>query len=143
MQLESNMILQKASSVIVNIAKRDWPLQWQNFQPMLLSFWVSQQPTAVLLSLNVLKGLIEDVYVFVDPVADLRRNDLRLGLGTIVEHQQDPEWVAKKGALIQQIGIQSGDEGWLRRLANGVSTWSDIVLDSCIWNDVFCWHVVK
>ncbi|KAK3848544.1 MAG: armadillo-type protein [Linnemannia gamsii] len=121
MMTEKSFIKEKAASLFVEVAKREWPGTWDDMDVFLRQMFFKDE-TAREMSLVILRSLCEDVCIYDDAVAGLRKKDLRAGLLVIMSseavlHEHYPDGVkGHKNEVTLMVGEQ-GNDGWLSRLA--------------------------
>ncbi|KAG0277376.1 hypothetical protein BGZ95_006057 [Linnemannia exigua] len=121
MMTEKAFIKEKVASLFVEVAKREWPGAWDDMDVFLRQMFFKDE-TAREMSLFILRSLCEDVCIYDDAVAGLRKKDLRAGLLVIMSseailREHYPDGVkGHKNEVTLMVGEQ-GNDGWLNRLS--------------------------
>ncbi|KAI8898750.1 armadillo-type protein [Globomyces pollinis-pini] len=112
----------KYSQLVVALVKRIWPQQWTDFDLILRSFHDNEATFEI--SLMILKSLIEDVFIYDDPLANQRKLPLSTSLMAVSFGQKFGNvWFEKqKGAnnadldlLLNIVRADTINEGWIIR----------------------------
>ncbi|KAI7822876.1 armadillo-type protein [Gamsiella multidivaricata] len=118
---EQSFIKEKVARLFVEVAKREWPGVWENMDAFLRQLFFKDE-TGREMALLILRSLCEDVFVYDDAVAGLRKKDLRAGLlvimsseGVLKEHY--PDGVKGHRDEVTLMLGESGNDGWIARLA--------------------------
>ncbi|KAI9204326.1 armadillo-type protein [Polychytrium aggregatum] len=74
-EFEKNFIKEKIVRIFVEIAKRQWPWEWPDMD-LLIQELYRDSPTTQELSLMIYRSLAEDVFIYEDAVAELRKREL-------------------------------------------------------------------
>lgn len=77
---QSDIILQKFNSVLVEIVKRDWPKKWPTFINDLISVSQTTSMQVTMNSLVVLKNMNEQIFIVEDDITTTRKRLLRKAL---------------------------------------------------------------
>ncbi|KAG0305227.1 hypothetical protein BGZ98_004452 [Dissophora globulifera] len=118
---EQAFIKEKIARLFVEVAKREWPGAWDDMDVCLRQLYYKDE-TGREMALLILRSLCEDVCVFDDAVAGLRKKDLRAGLAIIMSseltlREQYPDGVkGHKDEVTLMVG-EAGNDGWISRLA--------------------------
>ncbi|KAG9070463.1 hypothetical protein KI688_007999 [Linnemannia hyalina] len=118
---ERPFIKEKVASLFVEVVKREWPGTWDDMDVFLRQMFYKDETTREM-SLFILRSLCEDVCIYDDPVAGLRKKDLRAGLLVIMSseailREHYPDGVkGHKDEVTLMVGEQ-GNDGWLNRLS--------------------------
>ncbi|KAF9145996.1 hypothetical protein BGX30_005465 [Mortierella sp. GBA39] len=118
---ERSFIKEKVASLFVEVVKREWPGTWDDMDVFLRQMFYKDETTREM-SLFILRSLCEDVCIYDDPVAGLRKKDLRAGLLVIMSseailREHYPDGVkGHKDEVTLMVGEQ-GNDGWLSRLS--------------------------
>ncbi|KAF9298543.1 Exportin-5 [Linnemannia elongata] len=121
MMTEKQFIKEKVASLFVEVVKREWPGAWDDMDVFLRQMFYKDETTREM-SLFILRSLCEDVCIYDDPVAGLRKKDLRAGLLVIMSseailREHYPDGVkGHKDEVTLMVGEQ-GNDGWLSRLS--------------------------
>ncbi|KAG0257977.1 hypothetical protein DFQ27_004872 [Actinomortierella ambigua] len=123
-QVEQGFIKEKVARVFVELAKRQWPGEWDDMDVVLRQIYFSDE-TGRELALLILRSLCEDVCMYQDGIAELRKKDLRAALITITSsenalRQQYPEGVRGHDDEVYLMVGEPGNDGWIVRLATGL-----------------------
>ncbi|KAF9099806.1 hypothetical protein BGX23_011406 [Mortierella sp. AD031] len=119
MMMEPTYIKEKIASSFVEIAKREWPGNWDEMDAFLRQMFFKDE-TAREMTLLILRSLCEDVCIYDDAVAGLRKKDLRAALLVIMSseavlREHYPDGVkGHKNEVTLMVGEQ-GNDGWLSR----------------------------
>ncbi|KAF9167879.1 hypothetical protein DFQ26_002627 [Actinomortierella ambigua] len=123
-QVEQGFIKEKVARVFVELAKRQWPGEWDDMDVVLRQIYFSDE-TGRELALLILRSLCEDVCMYQDGIAELRKKDLRAALITITSsenalRQQYPEGVRGHDDEVYLMVGEPENDGWIVRLATGL-----------------------
>ncbi|KAI8350707.1 armadillo-type protein [Mortierella sp. GBAus27b] len=119
--IEQTFIKEKIARLVVEVAKREWPGAWDDMDAFLRQLFYKDE-TGREMTLFILRSLCEDICLYDDAVAGLRKKDLRAGLILIMSSEstlkeQYPDGVkGHKDEVTLMVG-ESGNEGWIVRLA--------------------------
>ncbi|KAF9133584.1 hypothetical protein BGW39_009437 [Mortierella sp. 14UC] len=121
MMTEKSFIKEKVASLFVEVAKREWPGAWDDMDVFLRQMFF-QDETAREMSLFILRSLCEDVCIYDDAVAGLRKKDLRAGLLVIMSseailREHYPDGVKGHENEVTLMVGEQGNDGWLSRLS--------------------------
>ncbi|KAF9908101.1 hypothetical protein EC991_010229 [Linnemannia zychae] len=121
MMTEKPFIKEKVASLFVEVAKREWPGAWDDMD-MFLRQMFFKDDTAREMSLFILRSLCEDVCIYDDAVAGLRKKDLRAGLLVIMSSEailrkHYPDGVKGHENEVTLMVGEQGNDGWLSRLS--------------------------
>ncbi|KAF8977892.1 hypothetical protein BGZ46_007041 [Entomortierella lignicola] len=123
---EQTFIKEKVARLFVEVAKREWPGSWDDMDVFLRQLYFkdvsSEKETGREMALLILRSLCEDVCIYDDAVASLRKKDLRAGLLVImasemVLKEHYPEGVKGHKSEITLMVGESGNDGWTARIA--------------------------
>ncbi|KAG0227464.1 Exportin-5 [Actinomortierella wolfii] len=122
--VEQGFIKEKVARVFVELAKRQWPGEWDNMDVILRQMYFSDE-TGRELALLILRSLCDDVCMYHDSIAELRKKDLRAALITITSsenalRQQYPDGVKGHDDEVYLMVGEPGNDGWIMRLATGL-----------------------
>ena len=124
----------KQSKVFCELAKRIWPLNWMDFDLTLRSLY-SQTWDQKLLVIQILKTLMQDVFIYDDYIASRRKTELSSSLIAITSDSQylnswilkaredpDPKQVVKRDLdlMIEIIRNDPDNKGWLYRCVQDI-----------------------
>ncbi|KAI8601378.1 armadillo-type protein [Dissophora ornata] len=118
---ERSFIKEKVARLFVEVAKREWPGAWDGMDAFLRQLFFKDE-TAREMALLILRSLCEDICVYDDAVAGLRKKDLRAGLIIIMSSEtvlkeHYPDGVkGHKDEVTLMVG-ETGNDGWIARLA--------------------------
>ncbi|KAG0348126.1 hypothetical protein BG004_006029 [Podila humilis] len=118
---EQMFIKEKVARLFVEVAKRQWPGEWDDMDLVLKQMFFKNETTREM-ALLILRCLCEDVCIYDDAIAGLRKKDLRAGLLVIMAsesalREQYPEGVkGHKNEVTLMVG-EPGNDGWTSRLA--------------------------
>ncbi|KAF9406444.1 hypothetical protein BGZ94_003109, partial [Podila epigama] len=118
---EQMFIKEKVAMLFVEVAKRQWPGEWDDMDFYLQQMFFKDETTREI-SLLILRCLCEDVCIYDDAVAGLRKKDLRAGLIVIMASESVlkrhyPEGVkGHKNEITLMVG-QPGNDGWISRIS--------------------------
>ncbi|KAG0261639.1 hypothetical protein BG011_000813 [Mortierella polycephala] len=118
---EQSFIKEKVARLFVEVAKREWPGSWDDMDVFLRQLFFKDE-TRREISLLILRSVCEDVCVYDDAVASLRKKDLRAGLLVIMASESVlkkhyPDGVkGHKDEVTLMIG-ETGNDGWISRLS--------------------------
>ncbi|EEB06493.1 karyopherin [Schizosaccharomyces japonicus yFS275] len=116
----------KISTVLIELAKREWFQSWkEDFNEFLLSLWTLGDAPRQLACL-VLRGIMEDMYQFEDPIAALRLPILHNALLSVLCSTKVLKEVYPSG-LPYSISIPANSEGWLSLWSKAMDRESDIL----------------
>ncbi|TPX64131.1 hypothetical protein SpCBS45565_g06113 [Spizellomyces sp. 'palustris'] len=141
--VERTYIKEKVSRLFVEVAKRMWPIQWPHMDILLRELY-AQNPTTRELCLLIYRSLAEDVFLYEDVVAELRKQELVTGMMAVTVSAHILEDLhAKRGAdvnlrsegtqqatesgrtdfemLLRLIRANPENEGWLNRWVGGAA----------------------
>ncbi|KAG0208586.1 hypothetical protein BGX28_000510 [Mortierella sp. GBA30] len=140
MTTEQSFIKEKIARLFVEVAKREWPGAWDDMDTFLQQLFFKNE-TAREMVLIILRSLCEDVCIYDDPVAGLRKKDLRAGLIVImasesVLKEQYPDGVKGHQNEVTLMVGEPGNDGWISRL----STLVQQLLPRC-QTEVFFVHI--
>lgn len=122
--LSVHFVRSKLASVFIEIAKRDWYNTWrEEFDSFLQSLWSLSLQHRQLSSL-ILRGIMEDLYQYDDPVASLRSHILFNALISILSSSSTLHKLYPSG-LPYSVTIPSNNEGWLIRWGNALESQDD------------------
>ncbi|RUS23456.1 hypothetical protein BC937DRAFT_86141 [Endogone sp. FLAS-F59071] len=117
---EKGFIKAKLATIFVEVAKREWPGRWEDMDHILQELYTSGQTTQEL-SLMIYRSLAEDIFIYEDAIAELRKKDLQTAMicsvsSAWVLEEQYPEGAKIEGPneLILMRG-DAGNVGWLIR----------------------------
>ncbi|KAF9202451.1 hypothetical protein BGZ49_007397 [Haplosporangium sp. Z 27] len=118
---EQTFIKEKVARLFVEVAKREWPGSWDEMDVFLRQLYFKDE-TGREMALLILRSLCEDVCIYDDAVASLRKKDLRAGLLVImasemVLKEHYPEGVKGHKSEITLMVGESGNDGWTARIA--------------------------
>ncbi|KAI9031353.1 armadillo-type protein [Hyaloraphidium curvatum] len=119
---QKKFLKEKLATIVVEIAKRMWPLEWTDFETLLQELYASG-PGGQDLVLSILRSLGEDIYVFDNVVPGQRKKDLSTAITAVtVSRRIVDEVVAKpdNAALLQSIGLGPANDGWLAKWTLGM-----------------------
>ncbi|TPX62346.1 hypothetical protein PhCBS80983_g00487 [Powellomyces hirtus] len=104
---EKSYIKEKLAKLFVEVAKRMWPMQWTDMDVLLRRMY-TENPTQREFVLLVYKSLAEDIFLFDDPVAGLRKTELVTSMMA----------VTVSGAALEDLYAQRGTNVNLTSLNN-------------------------
>ncbi|KAI9105243.1 armadillo-type protein [Phlyctochytrium arcticum] len=136
---ERPFITEKTSRLIVEVAKRMWPLQWTEMDVNLRELY-DTSPTTREIVLLAYKGLAEDIFLYEDTVAELRKKELvtammavtvnpvileelhrsrgaNVSFGTVSAGEERTDFEM----LLRMVRANPENEGWLLRWVAGVN----------------------
>ncbi|KAF9321765.1 hypothetical protein BG003_011489 [Podila horticola] len=118
---EQMFIKEKVARLYVEVAKRQWPGEWDDMDLFLKQMFFKDETTREM-ALLILRSLCEDVCIYDDAVAGLRKKDLRAGLLVImasesVLKEQYPEGVKGHQNEVTLMVGETGNDGWTSRLS--------------------------
>ncbi|KAG0332619.1 hypothetical protein BG000_009869 [Podila horticola] len=118
---EQMFIKEKVARLYVEVAKRQWPGEWDDMDLFLKQMFFKDETTREM-ALLILRSLCEDVCIYDDAVAGLRKKDLRAGLLVImasesVLKEQYPEGVKGHQNEVTLMVGEAGNDGWTSRLS--------------------------
>ncbi|KAF9335290.1 hypothetical protein BG006_000430 [Podila minutissima] len=118
---EQMFIKEKVARLYVEVAKRQWPGEWDDMDLLLKQMFFKDETTREM-ALLILRSLCEDVCIYDDAVAGLRKKDLRAGLLVImasesVLKEQYPEGVKGHQNEVTLMVGEAGNDGWTSRLS--------------------------
>ncbi|KAF9574279.1 hypothetical protein EC968_007048 [Mortierella alpina] len=121
MLTEQAFIKEKIARLFVEVVKREWPGAWDDMDVFLRQLYFKDE-TAREMALLILRSLCEDVCIYDDAVAGLRKKDLRAGLLVImaserVLKEQYPDGVKGHHNEITLMVGEPGNDGWISRLS--------------------------
>ncbi|KAI9141034.1 armadillo-type protein [Paraphysoderma sedebokerense] len=126
--IEKNLIKEKLSSLCVELAKREWPYNW-NLNAFLFRLY-SCGPAQQEMALLILRGLSEDIHDvdFADSIVEKRKKDLVRALNNIVlpfhlfQALLEKECRGKEGEVKAVAQIQESlGMGWLERIISHIN----------------------
>ncbi|KAJ3187101.1 hypothetical protein HDU85_007139 [Gaertneriomyces sp. JEL0708] len=98
---ERTYIKEKVAKLFVDVAKRTWPLQWMDMDVLLRNLY-SSSPTTQELVLFIYRDLAEDIFIYEDVVAELRKKELVTAMMAVTFNATVLEDLnAKRGAEVQ------------------------------------------
>ncbi|KAF9183378.1 hypothetical protein BGZ50_004265 [Haplosporangium sp. Z 11] len=118
---EQSFIKEKVARLFVEVAKREWPGAWDDMDVFLRQLFFKDE-TRREISLLILRSLCEDVCVYDDAVASLRKKDLRAGLlvtmasESILKKHYPHGVKGHKDEVTLMVG-EAGNDGWISRLS--------------------------
>ncbi|KAF9960404.1 hypothetical protein BGZ72_007062 [Mortierella alpina] len=121
MLTEQAFIKEKIARLFVEVVKREWPGTWDDMDVFLRQLYFKDE-TAREMSLLILRSLCEDVCIYDDAVAGLRKKDLRTGLLVImasesVLKEHYPDGVKGHHNEVTLMVGEPGNDGWISRLS--------------------------
>ncbi|CAO3574799.1 unnamed protein product [Mortierella alpina] len=121
MLTEQAFIKEKIARLFVEVVKREWPGTWDDMDAFLRQLYFKDE-TAREMALLILRSLCEDVCVYDDAVAGLRKKDLRTGLLVImasesVLKEHYPDGVKGHHNEVTLMVGEPGNDGWISRLS--------------------------
>ncbi|KAJ3090614.1 hypothetical protein HK102_003205 [Quaeritorhiza haematococci] len=129
--VERPFIKEKLAKLVVEVAKRMWPLQWPDMDALLRELYVSS-PISQELVLIIYRSLAEDIFIYDDAIASMRNKELTTAMFSVVcsarvltdAHQGAQEQArgsrADFDAIINFIRSDPENEGWLNRWSRAV-----------------------
>ncbi|KAJ3370878.1 hypothetical protein HDU91_005805 [Kappamyces sp. JEL0680] len=132
-QQDPSYIKEKMAKVIVEFVKRVWPGAWSDFDAVFRAFYASEDFGREIVLL-VYRNLVQDVFVYADPVASKRKLELSTSLlGVCVDAAFLNEWIIKQKSstedaykiktnldmLVELVRNDPQNEGWMTRLVQG------------------------
>ncbi|KAF9985995.1 hypothetical protein BGZ65_009185 [Modicella reniformis] len=118
---EQSFIKEKIARLVVEVAKREWPGAWNDMDAFLRQLFFKDE-TGREMVLLILRSLCEDVCVYDDAVAGMRKKDLRAGLLVIMASERTlkghyPDGLKGHNDEVTLMVGESGNDGWIARLA--------------------------
>ncbi|ORY96981.1 armadillo-type protein [Lobosporangium transversale] len=119
---EQSFIKEKVARLFVAIAEREWPLYWPSMNTFLKEQFFKDELGKEMVLL-ILKSICEDVWIYNDPLAALRQQELRTGLLEIMASQDilkklyPDGWDRGKKDIEFMYG-EEGNEGWTKRISS-------------------------
>ncbi|KAF8986776.1 hypothetical protein BGZ52_007664 [Haplosporangium bisporale] len=118
---EQMFIKEKVARLYVEVAKRQWPGEWDDMDLFLKQMFFKDE-TRREMALLILRSLCEDICIYDDAVAGLRKKDLRAGLlvimaSELVLKEHYPEGVKGHQNEVTLMVGEAGNDGWTSRLS--------------------------
>ncbi|KAJ3053173.1 hypothetical protein HK097_004905 [Rhizophlyctis rosea] len=76
---EKSFIKEKVAKIFVEVAKRLFPLQWADMDLLLMNMYRADEKSQEMVLL-IYRSLAEDIYIYDDAVAELRKKELTTGM---------------------------------------------------------------
>ncbi|KAJ1967555.1 karyopherin [Dispira parvispora] len=117
---EKLFIREKVAQVFTAVAERLWPQQWPDMDQLLRTMYTAS-PSTQEIALMTLRNLADDLGVFEDPLAMLRKTDLTNALICVLLSSETMQAAYPKGVKVQgsrSVALmqpENNNEGWLRR----------------------------
>ncbi|KAF9931292.1 hypothetical protein BGZ67_005404 [Mortierella alpina] len=121
MLAEQAFIKEKIARLFVEVVKREWPGTWDDMDVFLRQLYFKDETTREM-ALLILRSICEDVCIYDDAVAGLRKKDLRAGLLVImasesVLKEHYPDGVKGHHNEVTLMVGEPGNDGWISRLS--------------------------
>ncbi|KAJ3251453.1 hypothetical protein HK103_002395 [Boothiomyces macroporosus] len=128
-------IREKVVVVFVEYVKRNWPLNWTDMDVVLRNMYMNPEYRSIVMA--IYKTLADDLFIYEDPVATLRKNELvtslfavtldpvQLGIWLSRIESSMSESKANIEMLVQTLQGDSQNVGWLKRLIAGLGEAAD------------------
>ncbi|OZJ05047.1 hypothetical protein BZG36_02075 [Bifiguratus adelaidae] len=120
MSVEKRFVKEKVARLFVEVVKREWPVRWPDMDRHLQQLYETN-PGVRELILMVYRGLAEDIFIYEDMVAAVRKKELQRALFCVLVSDnvlqiQYPEGVKldSENDFVNMRGEQ-GNPGWMQR----------------------------